>query len=183
MCIKPLGPPEAFQAALGVTKNVSDKNVLTPSVYQISADFMSTAAHFQTAVRKKSNRVIRIKKKARGDVDGVEPTFEFREENDQGDEIAQGFGTRLFDKLTDRRCRPSTLPNAEKLIDEFIQRGSDEIASILLKEDWQKLTPFEERLFKAIKAINDNPDQTVARNQIKPTDGSPYRSPTIEWNW
>ena len=96
--------------ALGVTANVSDKTILTPLVYQISADFMSTTAHFQTAVRKKSNRVIRIEKKARGDVDGVEPAFGFREENDQGDEIVQGFDTGLYDRLTDRRCRPSTLP-------------------------------------------------------------------------
>ena len=69
--------------ALDVTANVPDKTVLTPSTYQISADFMSTAAHFQTAVRKKSNRVIRIEKKARDDVDGVESTLEFREEIDQ----------------------------------------------------------------------------------------------------
>ena len=40
----------------------------------------------------------------------------------------------------------------ENLIDEFIQRGSDEIASVLLKEDWQKLSTFEKRLFKEIKA-------------------------------
>ena len=62
MRLKPLAPPEGFQTALDVTANVSDKNVLTPSVYQISADFMSTAAQFQTAARKKSNRVIGIEK-------------------------------------------------------------------------------------------------------------------------
>jgi len=158
MCIKPLVPPEAFQTALGVTKNVSDKTVLAPSAYQISADFMSTAAHFQTAVRKKSNRVIRVEKKACGNVDIVEPTFEFREENDQGDEIVEGFGTWLYDRLSDQRRRSSTLPNAKKLIDEFVQQESDEIASVLLKEYRRKLTPFEKRLFKTIKTINDNPD-------------------------
>ena len=169
MCIKPLVSPEAFQTALGVTENVSDKTVLAPSVYQISADFMSTAAHFQTAVRKKRNRVIRIEKKARDVVNRVKPTFGFKEENDQGDDIVQGFGMGLYDRLTNQRCRPSTLPNAEKLIDEFIQQENDEIASVLLKEDRRKLTPFEKRSFKAIKAINDNLDKT----------GSLYRSPTI----
>ena len=97
-------------------------------------DFMSTAAHFQTTVRIKSNRIIRLEKKARGDVDSVEPVFEFREEIDQGNMIVQVFGTRLHDGITDRRCRPSTLRNAERFIDEFIQRGSAEIAAVLLKE-------------------------------------------------
>ena len=109
----PLAPPKVFQTALDVTANVSDKFVLTPTVYQISADFMNTAAQFQTAVRIKSQRIIRLEKKARGDVDGVETTFKFREEIDEGNNIDQGFGTKLFDGLTDRLCRPSTLPNAK----------------------------------------------------------------------
>ena len=48
--------------ALDVTANVSDKTFLTPTVYQISTDFMSTAADFQTAVCNKSNRVIAVEK-------------------------------------------------------------------------------------------------------------------------
>ena len=78
-------PPGAFQTALDVTANVSDETVLTPIVYQISADFMNTAAQFQTAVRIKKQRVIRLEKKARGDVGGVETTLAFREEVDQRD--------------------------------------------------------------------------------------------------
>jgi len=163
---------------------VSDKTVLTPTVYQISADFMNAAAQFQTAVRIKSNRVIRIEKKARGDVDGVESTLELREEIDQGNEVAQGFGTKLFDRLTDRRCRPSTLPNVEKLIEEFTQRGSEEIASVLLKEDRRKHSTFEKRLFKAIETINDNPDWTLAQsdktNRWIPIKVSYYRNKMME---
>ena len=68
------------------------------------------------------------------------------------EEIVQGFGTKLYDRLSNRRCPPSTLPNAEKLIDEYIQRGSVEISAKLLKEDWQKQSTFEKRFFKAIKA-------------------------------
>ena len=71
----PLAPPVAFQTALDVTA----------IVYQISADFMNTATQFQTAVRIKKQRVIRLEKKARGDVGGVETTLAFREEVDQRD--------------------------------------------------------------------------------------------------
>ena len=158
MCIKPLASPKAFQTAFDVIANVFDKTVLTPLVYQISTEFTNMTAHFQTAVRNKSNRVIAIEKRARGGVNGVKPTFEFRKEIDEVDEIVQRFGTGLYDRLTDRRCRPSTLPNAEKLIDEFIQQGSDEIVSVLLKEDQQQRSTFEKRFFKAIKAINGNPE-------------------------
>ena len=177
MCIKPLAPPETYQAALDVTVNVSDKTVLTPTVYQISTDFMSTAAHFQTAVRNKSNRVIAIEKRARDDVGGVKPTFKSREETDQGDKIVQGFGMRLYDRLSNRRCRPSIFPNAEKLIDEFIQPERDEIISVLLREDRRKISTFEKRLFKAIKAINDNPEWTVAQSD-KTNRWTHFLSPT-----
>ena len=98
--------------AFGVTVNVSDKTVLTPTAYQISANFMNTVAQIQTAVRIKSQRVIRLEKKARDDV-GVKTTLAFREEVNQGDEIVQGFGTKLYDRLTDRRYKPSTLPSGE----------------------------------------------------------------------
>ena len=70
----------------------------------------------------------------------------------------------MYDRLTNQRCRPSILPSAEKLIDEFIQRGSDEITSVLLKEDQRKRSTFKKRLFKAIKAINDKPEWTVAQS-------------------
>lgn len=175
---KPLAPPEAFQTALDVTANVSDKTVLTPTVYQISADFMNAAAQFQTAVCIKSNRVIRLEKKARGDVDGVKTTLAFREEIDQGNEVAQGFGTKLYDRLTNQRCRPSTLPNVEKLIDEFTKQGSEEIASVLLREDRRKHSTFEKRLLKAIETIKDNPDWTLAQSD-KTNRWIPKRSPTI----
>ena len=145
---------------------------------------MNAAAQFQTAVHIKSNWVIRIEKKARGDVDGVETTLELREEIDQGNEVAQGFGTKLYDRLTDRRCRPSTLPNVEKLIDEFTQQGSEEIVSVPLREDRRKHSTFEKRLFKAIEAVNDNPDWTLAQsektNKWIPIMVSYYRNKMIE---
>ena len=125
-----------------------------------------------------------VEKKARGDINGIKTTLAFREEVDQRDKIVQGFGTKLYDRLTDQRCRSSTLPNAGKLIDEFIQRGSEEIASVLLKEDRQKRSTFEKRLFKAIRAINKNPDLRVAQsdktNISIPIKVSYYREKMME---
>ena len=100
----------------------------------------------------KSKRVIAIEKKTRGDVNDVATTLDFRDETDPDVEKDSGFGTKMFDRLINRRCRPSTLPNAEKLIDDFIKRGSDEIAIRLLK-------------LSRITQIGG------LRNRIKPIDG------------
>ena len=179
----PLVPP-GFKTALAVTANVSDKTVLPPSVKQISADFMNTAAQIQTAVRIKSNRVIAIEKKQRGDVGNVVTTLEFGDDEIDSEEEILGFGTKLRDGLKARRARPSALPNAEKLIDDFIRKGSSNIVASILKEDRRKRTPFERKLFKALKVINDNPDWTVAQsdktNRWIPLEVDYYRKIMVE---
>ena len=54
----------------------------------------------------------------------------------------------------------------------------------MLKEDRQKHSTFEERLFKAIRAINENPDWTVAQsdknNRWIPIEVSYYREKMME---
>ena len=88
----PLVPP-GFKTALAVTTNVSDKTVLPPSVKQISADFMDTAAHIQTAVQIESNRVIAIENKQRGNVGNVVTTLQFKDDETESEEEISGFGT------------------------------------------------------------------------------------------
>ena len=112
----------------------------------------------------KSNRVIAIQNRPRDNVGNVVTTLAFRNNETNSKGKLSGFETKLYGRLKARQCRPSTLPNTKRLINKFMNKGSNEIIARLVREDKRKMTQNKKRLFKALKIINDNPCWMAAQS-------------------
>ena len=112
----------------------------------------------QTAVRRKSCKVIaREQKMMAGKTTVTSQVLEFRQEVEDSlleEEVRTGLETGLYDKIKPKRCRPTALPNAGKIIDDFIKIAGDEIAKGILKKDCRKRSKDKRDSFKALETIN-----------------------------
>ena len=146
--------PWGFRKALAGIVSVSEKNVVTPTAKQVISDTMATISCVQTAVRSKSQKIVKRKMEVSNKKGGKEKSevLEFLEESE---DFEKGFGTKLYDKLKPKSCRPSTLPGAEKLIEEFARIATDEVNSSILRKDKRKHSDLDKKLLKLFEVINN----------------------------
>ena len=116
----------------------------------------------QTAVCSESRKIVSRKMEVSNNKGG-KAKLEVLKFQEESEDLEKGFGTKLYNKLKPETCRPSTLPGAEKLIEEFARIATDEVNSLILQKDKRKHSDLDKKLLKLFEVINNERNWTVAQ--------------------